>query len=126
MDDRMGHGYMIRTGDYHDNTRITGWGKSVDGSVKSSLRAEHCGAISILIIILIMEKMSDSEIGGVVELYIDNLTVVNRLKEESVLNDETTDNDLWRFTLTLMGEISSRLMFYHVNAHQDLIIGPMS
>ena len=57
INDRMGHGYMIRTKYYYDDTMITGWGKSIDGSVKSSLRAEHCGAISILILILIIEKL---------------------------------------------------------------------
>ena len=76
-EDKMGHGYMIRTGDFSDMIMITGRGASINGSVRSSLRAEHCGALSVQILVLLMEKTADLRIGGTIELYIDNMTVVH-------------------------------------------------
>ena len=73
-----------------------------------------------------MERTEDKKMSGTVEIYIDNMTVVNRLREEEVTDNETTDSDLWRLSLTLMKEIQTIITIQHVKAHQDLIIGPMS
>ena len=103
----MGHGYMIRKQNYYDEPVLTGWGRSLDGSVKSSLRAEHCGVLSILALILAIEKTEGITVGGIVELYVDNMTVVKRIKEEEIDDNEKTDSDLWRISLLLIREINS-------------------
>ena len=97
----MGHGFMVRKKNYYDEPIITGWGRSLDGSVKSSLRAEHCGVLSILALILAIEKIEGMTVGGKIELYVDNMTVVNRIKEEKIDDNEKTDCDLWRMSLYL-------------------------
>ena len=41
INNEMGHGYIVRTRDIRDNEMLIGKGKTLGGSVRSSLRAEH-------------------------------------------------------------------------------------
>ena len=125
---RMGHGYILRTGNIHDDNCIRGYARSLDGTLRSSLRPEHCGALAIITLIWILEAktMNVRELNSSIKIFIDNSTVIRRLKGECFFNIDSTDSDVWEITIKMIKLCRTKFYFEHVKSHQDQIIGPIS
>ena len=127
IDGKIGHGFLIRSCDRNCNAKIFGKGISLRGSFYSSLRPEHCGIISVLLIIWIWEnRMRPNTSCGLVTIYVDNSTALNRLNGTRNFDCESTDSDLWDLSLKLVNNCKTKFLFKHVKAHQDQVIGPMT
>ena len=124
---KIGHGYIIRSSDKYDEEMIKGKARSLKGSFLTSLRPEHCGALAVVTLIYILESKIETryDYNGRVEIFIDNSAVVNRLNMKDY-NDESTDSDIWKATLTIMNKCKTIFDVKHVKSHQDEIVGPLS
>ena len=126
MDGKLGHGFIIRTDDKNAAPIFEGAGSSIKGSLNSSLRAEHCGALCIIILINVLEGIINHGKNITVTTYIDNQTVVERLNHPKKFNPDCTDSDLWLKTIKMLEKNESRMSFKHVKAHQDKVMGPLT
>ena len=109
MDGKLGHGFIIRTEDKNRAPILEGAGPSITGSLNSSLRAEHCGALCIIILINVLEGIIDHGVNITVTTYIDNQTVVERLNHPKKFNPDCTDSDLWLTTIEKLKKNKSRM-----------------
>ena len=127
MKGRNGHGYIILPERTLINKYITGYGRSLRGTIDSSLRSEHCGVLAVLIMIESIEKAYGIEHSGKVTIYTDSMTVVQRIKEETrEMNFANTDYDLWSMSMSILGKIKTSVRIEHVKAHQDEKVGPLT
>ena len=127
MKGRNGHGYIILPERTLIKKYITGYGRSLRGTIDSSLRSEHCGVLAVLIMIESIEKAYGIEHSGKVTIYTDSMTVVQRIKEETrEMNFANTDYDLWSMSMSILGKIKTSVRIEHVKAHQDEKVGPLT
>ena len=52
--------------------------------------------------------------------------MVDRLNSPDKFNPKCTDSDLWLNTNKILREMKSKIIFKHVKAHQDEVVGPLS
>ena len=84
MREENGHGYLILPDGTSHNKSIEGYGRSLRGTINSSLRSEHCGVLSLLIVILTIEKVYGIKQSGSIMIYSDSMTVVQRIGDGAV------------------------------------------
>ena len=124
---RNGHGYIILPDKKNYQHHMEGFGRTVDGTVMSSLRSEHSGVIAVLLIIKCIEELYGIDKGGEIKIWSDSMTVVHRTKEgANGITFDSTDYDLWHLSNNLITKLKTRVSIQHVKAHQDMRIGPLT
>lgn len=132
------HAYTLRTACNDTDMMIVGDALTPGApDTISSLRAEHYGAMAIVIMILAIEWKYDLENSGYVLLHIDNMEVVNRVRHgvaENMSADKhtKTDFDIWKETDAISKQLSTVVCTKWVRGHQDKFlcaeqggVGPM-
>ena len=122
---RGSHGYAI--GDMRGGLNgIDGWGPSPNSDDMSSLTTEHYGLIGLLVILHILckqYKLCREECFGVLIIYIDNRTVIERgMKRQELVNISdyvVPDQDLWSLTTELIDALPITIHLRWVRGHQD-------
>jgi len=120
------HAYTLRTR-YNDpqecleGSSMTPW----DPQSICSLRTEHYGAFGIALIVhIICIRHSITATTGYINFYIDNDTVIKRLKygvqpETGSTKHCKTDYDIWAETLNILIFLPCTSTFSRVKGHQD-------
>jgi hypothetical protein len=128
------HAYTIQPACRGDDNAVSG--SNITPGHPSSItsnRSESFGAAAICLIALAVEFKYNITQGGYLELHIDNLEVVNRIKfgmDRSMQAEKhmKSDYDIWKETHAIMDLLHSTVCAKWVKAHQDdalVGIGPM-
>jgi len=120
------HAYTLRTIRDDPTESIVGSSRT-PGDPKSicSLRTEHYGAFGIALLVQILcIRHSITATEGHLNFYIDNDTVIKRLKygiqpEMGSIKYCKTDYDIWAETIHILESLPCTSAFTHVKGHQD-------
>ena len=127
MKGKNGHGYIILPDDSKHEQYVEGYGRSIGGTVDSSLRSEHCGVLALVVLISVIEKVYRVTESGCVKIYSDSMTVVQRINDPARrISYANTDYDLWTMTVSIINKMKTKVSLEHVKAHQDEKIGPLT
>ena len=80
----------------------------------ASLRAEHAGAIAVIIILDIIQRVIKANF--VVQLWVDNAEVIRRMTEENI-EPLALDYDLYNHTIQWIQKIQFQLTWLKVDSH---------
>ena len=114
QNNRGAHGFGITSG--VTQSPIWGGAGTTCGNHKemASLRTEHAGAIAVIIILDIIQRVLQAHF--VVNIWVDNAEVVRRMTEGTI-DPLALDYDLYSHTITWLNKIKYDLTWHKVDSH---------
>jgi ribonuclease HI len=117
------HAFNIRTADDKDGKSINGAsGTPGDSSTMTSLRAEHYGVFTSIILMDIITLVHGHTVAGRHMHYTDSQAVIERITKTHYMTDkqyDTTDYDIWKETEDAIQKATNVIFqLRHVKGHQ--------